>query len=362
MILAAVVAVAVAALAGNHPTIAYDAATQTVNVSGLGDAAASLQDQRIASQVLRVYLGDMPSAMIGDYQLTGEVLTFTPRFPLLPGRDYRVVLDLSELAPNKDPMVYRFRTPAAPVHQSTFVTEVYPSADVVPANLLRIYIYFSRPMSRSGILNHIRLVDQSDHPVEQAFLETEGGLWDPEARRLTLFFHPGRIKTGVSLHEKMGLALKPGGRYRLIVSKDTEDAEGQPLGADFTKEFRVAPEDRQSPDVREWNIQAPRANTRNALVVDARKPLDHALFERLIRVEDPAGNVVRGAVTLEENDTRWRFVPEQPWRAGEYYLRAAGELEDLAGNRPTRLFEEIAAADGRRAEASEAVIKFRTYE
>ena len=362
MILVALVAVAVAALTGNHPAIEYDAATQTVNVIGLGDVAPSLRDQRIASQALRVYLGDMPSAMLGDYHLDGEVLSFTPRFPLLPGRDYRAVLDLSVLTPNKDPVVYRFRTPAAPAHQSTFVTAIYPSADIVPANLLRVYIYFSRPMSRQGILDHLTLVDQNDHPVEQAFLETEEGLWDGEGRRLTLFFHPGRIKTGVGLHEKMGLALKPEGEYRLIVSKAAEDAEGLPLRADFTKEFRVGPEDRVSPDVREWNIQAPRVNTQNPLVVYARKPLDHALFERLLRVEDPDGNLVRGTVSLEDKDMRWRFVPEQPWRAGEYALRAAGELEDLAGNRPTRLFEEIAAPDGRRAEASDAVVKFRTRE
>jgi len=68
---------------------------------------------------------------------------------------------------------------------------------------------------------------------------------------------------------------------------------------------------------REWRIQAPRANTRDPLVVDARKPLDHALFERLIRVEDSRGSSVGGTVSLEDNDTRWRFVPEQPWRAGE---------------------------------------------
>jgi hypothetical protein len=355
-------AVAVAALTASHPTIAYDAATQTINVRGLGDVAASLQDQGMASRVLQVYLGDMPSAMLGKYQLDGEVLTFTPRFRLLPDRDYRAVLDLRGLIANGDPVVYRFRTPAAPVHQSGFVTAIYPSADIVPANLLRIYIYFSRPMLRHGILDHIRLVDQNDHPVDQAFLETEEGLWDREGRRLTLFFHPGRIKTGVGLHEKMGLALKPGSRYRLIVSKGAEDAEGSPLSADFTKQFRVTVEDRASLDACLWNIQAPDANTRNPLVVDARKPLDHALFERTIHVEDPDGNLVRGSVSLEDNDTRWRFVPEQPWRAGEYALQAAGELEDLAGNRPTRLFEEMATPSGRRTEASGVVVKFRTHE
>jgi hypothetical protein len=39
-------------------------------------------------------------------------------------------------------------------------------------------------------------------------------------------------------------------------------------------------------------------------------------------------------------------------------LRVAGEMEDLAGNRPTRLFEEPANSDGRRAEALESVLTF----
>ena len=96
--------------------------------------------------------------------------------------------------------------------------------------------------------------------------------------------------------------------------------------------------------------------------MDARKPLDHALFERLIHVEDRDGKLVRGTVSLEDKDARWRLVPEQPWRAGEYALRAAGELEDLAGNRPTRLFEEMVAPNGRRADASDAIVKFRVHE
>lgn len=362
MITIAVIGVAAAALTASLPTISYDAAKQTVSVGGLSSVAGLLQDQSTASRVLRVYLGDMQTAMLGDYRFSGDVLTFTPRFRLLPGRGYRAVLDLSSLAPNKDPVVYRFRTPDATIHRSTYVTAIYPSADTVPANLLRIYICFSRPMSRHSILDHIRLVDHDDHPVDLAFVETEEGLWDREARRLTLFFNPGRIKSGVGQHERMGLALKPGRRYRLIISKDAEDAEGLPLHTDFTKEFRVAPEDRTPLDIHKWNIQVPQANTRSPLVVDAGKPLDHALFERLIKVEDSDGQMVPGTVLLEDEDSRWRFVPEQPWVARRYSLRAAGELEDLAGNRPTRLFEEIATPDGRRAEASDAVVEFRPHE
>jgi hypothetical protein len=362
MIVATVVVVVASAVAASHPVIAYDSVTQSVNVRGLGDAARLLGDQDSASRVLRVYLGDAPTAMLGDYRLSGDVLSFSPRFRFLPGRAYRVLVDLSGITPNSDPLIYRFRTAATAADSITRVTAIYPSANAVPANLLRMYIYFSRPMSRHGVLDHLRLVDGNGRTVEQAFLETEEGLWDREARRLTLFFHPGRIKSGVGLHERLGLALKPGGRYRLIVSKNAEDAEGRRLRADFTKEFRAIEEDRSSPDVHQWKIEAPVANTRGALVVDAEKSLDHVLFQRLLRVESPDGRLVCGTVSLSDKDERWHFVPEQSWQAGEYALRVAGELEDPAGNRPTRLFEEIQAPDGRRREASDVVVKFRPQE
>jgi hypothetical protein len=49
----------------------------------------------------------------------------------------------------------------------------------------------------------------------------------------------------------------------------------------------------------------------------------------------------------------------QDWVAGSYVVRVAAELEDLAGNRLTRLFDEPVKPDGRRAEAREVVLRFR---
>jgi hypothetical protein len=359
MMTVSVIAIIAAALTANRPIITYDAAMQIVSVGRLGVAAHSLDNQKAASRALRVYLGESQTAMLGDYRLAGDVLTFTPRFALLADRGYRVVVDLRAVLSGAKPVVYQFRTRAAPFHAKTHVTAIFPSTQVVPANILRMYIFFSDSMSRQSTLDHIRLVDDSGHPVEQAFLETKEGLWDREGRRLTLFFDPGRIKSGVGLHETLGLALKPGGCYRLIVSKGAVDAEGQQLRGTFIKKFCVVQEDRTLPNVQHWKIRVPLAQTRNALVVDAEKPLDHALFERLVRVEDSHGAPVRGTAAVEDQDTRWRFVPETSWRAGEYAIRVAGELEDLAGNRPTRLFEEIATPNGRRAEASDAVVSFR---
>jgi hypothetical protein len=240
---------------------------------------------------------------------------------------------------------------------SAHVVGIFPSGHVLPANLLRIYVHFSAPMTRHGIGRHVQLLEEGQ-PVEHAFLEVEDGLWDPEGRRLTLFFHPGRLKRGLAMRESMGPPLRPGLHYRLMVTRDATDENHQPLAEDFVKEFTAGPEDRTSPDVKKWVIQAPRAGSRDSLVVTAEKPLDHALFVRLLRVEDGRGRRVPGEASVDADETRWRFIPREAWWRGRYSVRVAAELEDVAGNRPTRLFEEPANGSGRRAEAHDVTMAF----
>jgi hypothetical protein len=342
-----------------NPAIAFDPRSETVSVKGLDSKVlTALADPDAASRALRVYLGDADTAMLGDYEILNVAVRFRPRFPLLAGRNYRVVLDLRELEPESQVVLYNFRTDETPAFPTTRVTAIYPSVDAVPANLLRLYIYFSGPMSRRDLARQVQLIDEHGQSIERAFLETDHGLWDPEGHRLTLFFDPGRIKHGLDLRETMGLALRPGSRYRLIVSKDLRDGEGLPLVADFIKEFRVTPEDDTSPDVHKWTIESPRHGTSEALTVTAEKPLDHVLFARLLRVHDDAGRLVTGHACVEPGDIRWRFTPDQPWRAGEYVLEVDAAVEDLVGNGPTHLFEDAVAPDRPAVDARDVAIRF----
>jgi hypothetical protein len=213
-------------------------------------------------------------------------------------------------------------------------------------------------MSRRGVSRPIRLLQANGEPVEDAFVETPDELWDPEANRLTLLFHPGRIKRGVELRDRAGPVLQPGKRYRLVVDKGTEDQDGAPLVEDFVIEFMAAPDDRRSPQTQDWLIRAPTADQKAPLLVTADEPLDEPLFLRCLRVEDGAGRPVPGDALVLPGNVRWKFTPCEAWRAGSYVLRVAGEMEDLAGNRPTRLFEEPARSYGRRAEALESALTF----
>jgi hypothetical protein len=352
-------AIAFALPALSQPTLVFDATTQTVRAGGIARESLQQQSADELSRILTVFFERSTTPMLGDYEVDADTLRFQPHFPLLRG-SYHALLDLS-LLPNTEAPVRRldFRVDVPDGKPTARVTGIYPSGSVVPANLLRIYIVFSKPMSRRAVESWILLLDERGTPVEHPFVDTRDGLWDPDCRRLTLILDPGRIKRGLVLHDTMGPPLKPRQRYRLVIPQDLNDADGMPLAEAFQKEYQVAADDRTSPAPEHWIIQIPRAGTRRALVVTAGKPLDEPLFERLVRPEDADGRPERGDALVDPGGTVWRFVPAEAWRAGQYSLRVEAELEDLAGNRPGRLFDEPADPSGQRKEAHPVTLRFR---
>jgi hypothetical protein len=278
-----------------------------------------------------------PPPVLGGVTRTGDALVFAPRFPLQPGLRYRAVYR----APGEPPQVEVLQAGAAlaAATQPTRLERVDPSADVLPENLLKLYLRFSAPMSRGEAYLRIRLLDEHGKPVELPFLEIDQELWDPDGRRLTLLFDPGRIKRELVPHEEVGSPLRESHAYTLTVDRGWPDARGQALAGEGRKSFRVGPADHAPPRTNEWRLKAPRAGTRDALLVTFPEPLDRALLERVIEVLDRSGDPVPGEVAVEAGETRWRFKPGTPWTAGRYTLRAATILEDLAGNSLGRPFE-----------------------
>ena len=121
--------------------------------------------------------------------------------------------------------------------------DIYPTAEELPENLLRIYLYFPRPMAATGGRQHVALHDRNGAPVNGAFLATNQELWSPDRSRLTLLLDPGRVKTGLAAHQLMGRALVPGENYTLVVSGSARDLQGCPLGGDTTHSFSVTAAD-----------------------------------------------------------------------------------------------------------------------
>jgi hypothetical protein len=214
------------------------------------------------------------------------------------------------------------------------VRHVYPSTDLLPDNQLKFYVFFSAPMRRGEAWQHIHLLDQNGVAVDLPFLELDQELWDRDYQRLTVLFDPGRIKRGLLPLEEVGPAIEEGKQYTLVVDSEWRDARGAPLEAGFRKPFRVGPADRTPPDPAQWRLSTPKAGSAGALVVNFPKPMDYALLLRLLDVTG-----VPGTVTVDREETEWRFVPSRPWKSGEYNLVVDTTLEDLAGNRIGRPFD-----------------------
>src|SRR5262249_48668717 len=158
----------------------------SVDVIGLspGDLSA-LSASRLTfddwTALFRISVGDTDSvdraAVLGTYTVGDGVLRFTPRFRFDPGQRYDVRLDPSRLPSPSAAAGWRsqiIRTsvalPAPEGRATTRVVAVFPGADEVPENLLRMYIAFSAPMSLGGASGHVQLLDEHGRVVEDAFL------------------------------------------------------------------------------------------------------------------------------------------------------------------------------------------------
>ena len=122
------------------------------------------------------------------------------------------------------------------------IIKIYPTADVLPANHLRFYIYFDRPM-RGGteLFKHLVILDDKGKEVEEPWLVDE--IWDEENNCLILYIHPGRIKWGVLLRLLLGPVLEPERSYTLVVGEGVLDADGRKLGKEFRKKFKAVAEE-----------------------------------------------------------------------------------------------------------------------
>ena len=219
------------------------------------------------------------------------------------------------------------------------VENIYPTDERVPANVLRMYIVFSAPMSISQSASHLRLVDEDGQTVSGAFLQLEEELWDPTRRRLTVLFDPGRVKRGLRTNLERGAPLKSGHVYRVVVDAGWHDGEGAPLGAPFERRLRVGDADRRSPDPVRWRIDPIRAGSQAPVVVAFDEPLDRALVGQSLMVVDENGGRIAGMVTVPDSAREWRFTPAHPRRPGSYRLRVSTDLEDVAGNSLRRVFD-----------------------
>lgn len=261
-------------------------------------------------------------AILGEYQFRAGTLSFTPRFPLVPGIGYQASFaGATQL----------FVIPAANAGPRVQVEAVYPSRDVLPANILRFYLQFTDQMSKGRAYDFICITDETGKALELPFLEIAEELWDASGTRLTLLIDPGRIKNELRPRLEEGPVFHADRSYALKIDAAWPDAHGRPLAAPFAKRFKTTALDSTQPNPNTWRLNEPRLGSSEALRIEFPAPLDHGLLSHMIQVVDADRHPVEGQIEILADETQWRFRPTTAWRKGHHLLIDA-DLEDIVGN------------------------------
>ncbi len=309
--------------------------------AALGGAGAAAWPSALA---VRTSQGLETTPVAGTYTLDADGLHFHPLFAFVSGVQYVARFAWGDVA-----LHLPFEVPSPPVIRPR-VQAIHPAGAVLPENTLRLYVQFSRPMRARGVHAAVRLVDEAAGVVPLAFVEVADGLWSPDQTRLTLFFHPGRVKRGVAPGRQLGPPLRAGRAYRVVIEGTLTDASGVALGTPFEHRFRVGEADRVAPQVDRVGLAVP-ASPQAAVVVAFHEPVDVALAHRWIWIENQAGDPIAGQAVVGADESTWTFVPAVAWKPGRYLVRVRAALEDRAGNRFDRAFDRDAGFEAQRSDA-----------
>ncbi|HKB04393.1 MAG TPA: hypothetical protein VKD90_19370 [Gemmataceae bacterium] len=268
-------------------------------------------------------------AVSGEWAAAAGKAVFTPKYPLQPGTRYRVLGAGDGL---------EVRIPKPDSGKPTAVTHIYPTATELPANVLRFYVEFNRPMPRGEVYKHVHIYTDEGKKVELPFLEIDDELWNADQTRITLLIDPGRIKQEVKPRIDLGPVFVRGKKYTLVVSGKWPTLDGVPLGEDVRKPISATTAVCDALDPKGWQVSPPPTDN-DALRVAFGRPMDRPVMMRALTVLDAHGKAVAGRAEPADDDRGWTFTPKGGWVAGEYTLRADPVLEDVCGNRVSRPFE-----------------------
>jgi hypothetical protein len=286
--------------------------------------------------------GDSLPDVSGGYLFFEDEIRFIPHFPFESDVKYCASFDLQPLGVpvTAESLMLEFLIPAErKVSRNTEVTDVFPTCDLLPENLLRFYVCFSNSMQRGRALKEIRLLDSDGQSVADALYRPPLELWDRSMRHLTVLLDPGRLKRWVGPNVELGPPLKVGEAYTLEIGSGMIDLYGRPLRETFRKHFVAGVAVREPISTEHWKILPPVTGTRQALGLMFTGPLDWALLLQAITIESADGLVIKGRVVVDQCERRWIFTSTSPWIAGVYHIRIGSSLEDVCGNSTTGAFE-----------------------
>lgn len=280
---------------------------------------------------IRLLSKDKSAAILGDFSIMDQTILFTPLIPFTHGLSYEIFI--------KGKQIDTFEIQGNKSYDAPALLVMYPSADTLPENILKVYLHFSHPMREGQSGKYVTLVKNNSDTIKGAFLDLQPELWNSDRTVLTLWLDPGRIKRDLIPNKMLGAPLKKNGFYQITVSKDWTDESGNSLNQSFTKSFITTNRDSLSPDPDHWKVSLPLNGTSEALKIDFQEALDHGLLLKTLIIKSRKGQIVSGKWQILNKEKACVFSPDQKWVSGNYIIQVASKLEDLAGNNLNRTFE-----------------------
>ena len=316
-----------------------------IEVTGLESEVLAIltqlqKDDQLPPELLQLFVDGRTNPVLGKLLVEESRLILAPRFELQRGTDFVAVFHFEKLRQAASPVEFRFAIP--PVERPAVaaqLTDVYPSSDELPRNVLRMYLQFATPMARGRAYDHVGFLDEDGGEIEEAYIPIAQELWSPDGKRLTILFDPGRIKRGLARNEELGTPFQTGQTVTLVVRPGWPDASGTLVEQEFRKSFLVTEPERSRPSISQWNLELPSAGSREPLFVHFDRPFDFALLQHTIRVTGDSSKQVSGTISVGEEEASVSFFPDETWTVGEYCLVVDPQLEDRSGNSLKKSFE-----------------------
>ncbi len=279
--------------------------------------------------------------VLGTYSIQNDQIVFTPRF--LPDPSVTYFVNFSYEALNQllgkitgqgtFTETVQFASPEA---SNPRVIRISPEISEIPMNVLRIYIHFSAPMSFQNPYDFIAIENDAGELLTEPFVIVPEGLWNIDRTRLTLLFHPGRIKRGVGPNMTHGNILEIGKSYSLKIHNSWKGSNGKELEKTFEKTFIVSNSLNEVIQYDQWKLNATKGEM-DQLLVKTLHPLDQPLSTRMLFIRTSAGQLIPSRVEFK-NATEliiyWSNRPET-----DFELLIDPRLEDVCGNTPLNTFD-----------------------
>ncbi len=299
---------------------------------------------------ISIKLESSETAMLGDFEVQKHAIKFTPPVPFKRGLAFEVKYN--------GITIDRFAIDKKSSESAPALTNIYPTTDTVPENLLKIHLEFSEPMSELHSSNYVSLLNESGDTLDHIFLRLDPELWNYDHTMLTLWLEPGRIKKSLLPNVLDGIPIEEGNHYTIAISDQWKSAQGVSLQNPVHKHINVTSRDENMPSVDDWKIESPDFSTLEPLSIYFHEALDYTSVLGSFNVVDSRGVKIDGSYNIFPGETGLAFIPDLKWNAGPYTIHIDGSVEDLAANNLNRLFDRDLEKDSTQVVESNHVIMF----